>query len=213
MKNKILLIIIITIIGCGLFAQGNTTEPIDINSNANITGEEDQNVFDVGNNNSNNNKNTDYNALENKIYNQLKIINEECLNKLKLTKTQKEKVLKLQESYMNIAKAHGILLKEAYIDFNEAYKKDPNSKDTKAKKEKLQKLAQDTKEDYAKYQESLFKILTVKQRKLYNEYIKQKIKEYQAEWNKKYGPMQQNNGRSNNTNSNMNSNSNSNSNK
>ena len=175
MKNKILLIIITIFLGSLCFAQDIITEPNTVNSNAYITEEVDQNLFDVGNNN-NNSKNTDYNALENKIYNQLKIINEECLNKLKLSKTQKEKVLKLQESYMNIAKAHGILLKEAYIDFNEAYKKDPYSKNTKAKKDKLQKLAQDTKEDYAKYQESLFKILTAKQRKLYNEYIEQKIK-------------------------------------
>ena len=183
MKNKILYVFILSILTCYCFAQ--TDADVCFNSNADLQNMEAENIFDVGNGNKNNN--TDYNAIENKIYNQLKIINEECFKILELSNDQKDKVLKLQESYMSIAKAHGILLKEAYINFNEAYKKNPNSKDTLAKKEKLQRLATDTKEDYYKYQTSLFKILTPKQKKLYNEYTEKKIKEYQAQWNHKYG--------------------------
>ena len=163
MKNIFILILII--FSACAFAQCN--EGIIINyDNYYVTGE------------------TDYNQIEKRVYNQLKTCNEECLNLMNLTPKQKESIYDLQKSYLETAKKHGAELRKVYIEYNEAYKRDPNSKTTKQKENKLKETVAQTKKDYYEYQSHLFKILNKKQIKIYNEYMDRKVAEAKEKWRK-----------------------------
>lgn len=126
----------------------------------------------------------DYDETEDRVYRLLKESNEECLRLLNLSDGQKIKIGKLQQSYLKIAKAHGVSLKKAYKEYCREYRKNPDSKETENKKEIFIKTANLTKEDYNRYQEQLFKILNNRQIKIYNEYLDRKIKEMKQKFSK-----------------------------
>lgn len=178
MKNKILWISAFILLCSVCFADVYETEIYT--GNIKIEDEIINNIIIIRNNPKPTEE--EYNALENQVYTLLKNSNEECLKLLGLSKNQKEKVAKLQHSYLNCAKSHGVLLKKAYIEYNEEYKKDPSSKETSAKKEILKKHADNVKKDYDIYQKNLFDILNEKQINIYNKYLENKIQEMKTKW-------------------------------
>ncbi|MBQ0104999.1 MAG: hypothetical protein KBT47_03060 [Armatimonadetes bacterium] len=177
MKNKILFISILIAICCICYAQDDSYNQNSGDYSYSIPAEE-QNIA-----NNSKKKEDEYTILEKKIYKILKESNEECLKLLGLSNNQKHKIVKLQQSYMKIAKYHGVQLRNAYRDYNEEYKKNPNSKETEKAKQFLIKAALCTKQDYEKYQSNLFLILNDQQIKIYNEYLERKIKEMKTKWN------------------------------
>lgn len=179
MNNKIIIALFLVLISAVSFA--DSWEIVIEKGNIEIDNETYGNIIIIRNVPS-----KDYEKMENKVYRLLKESNEECLKLLNLSDGQKIKIGKLQQSYLKIAKAHGVSLKKAYKDYCQEYKINPDSKETENKKEIFIKTANQTKDDYNRYQEQLFKILNDRQIKTYNEYLDRKIKEMKQKFSKNH---------------------------
>lgn len=101
-------------------------------------------------------------------------INKECLATLYLTNEQKVKVEKLQKEFYSIERADMYKMNQAFNEYKNAYKLNPNSKETNEKKNKVKKLADQIRKDYKAYEKKLFKILTKEQIQRYNMFFAKK---------------------------------------